>query len=133
MLSMMRSVWLMTVALAGTLFAAGCGGGYKSPAAPSSSSGTSTATITLSGRAASPNAVTIARGDKVTFVNNDTVAHTVASDPHPVHTDCPALNVGTLAPGQQRDSGTLTVARTCGFHDHDDPDNVALHGTITIQ
>jgi plastocyanin len=130
---MTRSAWLKTITLTGILYAAGCGGGYKAPTAPSISSGTSTATITLSGRAASPTAVTIARGNKVTFINNDTVAHTMSSDPHPVHTDCPALNIGTLAPGQQRDSGALTAARTCGFHDHDDPDNVALHGTVTIQ
>jgi plastocyanin len=115
------------------LFAAACGGsGYSSPSNPSTS-GVSAATITIAGGAVSPAAVTIAASYRVTFVNNDTVAHTMASDPHPAHTDCPALNVGTISPGQSRDSGVLNVVRTCGFHDHDNPDNAALKGAITVQ
>ena len=113
---------------------AGCGkGSDSSPTAPSNASGVSGATITIAGRAVSPKAVTINKGERVTFVNNDTVAHTMSSDPHPAHTDCPALNIGTLGPGQQHDSGVLNTVRMCGFHDHDDADNLALHGTVTIQ
>jgi plastocyanin len=81
----------------------------------------------------SPSTATINRGDRVTFVNNDTVPHTMSSNPHPVHTDCPALNVGTLSTGQSRASGTLNTARTCGFHDHDNPDSPGLQGSIVIQ
>ena len=115
------------------LSAAACGGGgYSSPSTPSNS-GVSAATITIASGAVSPTAVTIASGYRVTFINNDTVAHTMASDPHPAHTDCPALNVGTISPGQSRDSGVLTVMRTCGFHDHDNPDSSALKGTVTVQ
>jgi hypothetical protein len=56
------------------------------------------------------------------------------SDPHPEHTDCVELNqIGFLNPGQSRQSGNLNIARTCGFHDHDNPDNDGLKGTITIQ
>jgi plastocyanin len=120
------------VAIVFCIVLAGCKGGYSSPTSPINASGVSVATITIAGRAVSPNAVTINKGERVTFVNNDTVAHTMSSDPHPAHTDCPPLNIGTLAPGQQRDSGTLNTVRSCGFHDHDDPDNVALRGTVTI-
>ena len=35
--------------------------------------------------------------------------------------------------GQSRQSGNLTIARNCGFHDHGDPENKGLQGTITIQ
>ena len=115
---------------------ASCGGGDdggSTPTAPTGS-GTSTATITItSSGGLSPGAVTVTRGDRITVVNNDDVAHTMSSDPHPVHTLCPALNFGTLNPGQSRDSGTLPTARVCGMHDHDDPDNGALHGVVTIQ
>ena len=56
------------------------------------------------------------------------------SDPHPEHTDCPELNqIGHLEPGQSRQSGNLNIARTCGIHDHIDPDTASLKGTITIQ
>jgi len=118
------------VIVCSALFAAACGSGsYSSP----SMSGVSTATITIAGGAVSPSSVTIARSYRVMFINNDTVAHTMASDPHPADTDCPALNIGTISPGQSRESGVLSVARVCGFHDNDNPDNAALKGTVTVQ
>jgi hypothetical protein len=56
------------------------------------------------------------------------------SDPHPVHTDCPEINqVGLLNPGQSRRTGTLNIARTCGYHDHDRDTVESLQGTITVQ
>ena len=56
------------------------------------------------------------------------------SDPHPEHTDCEELNaVGHLEPSQQRLTSNLNTARTCGFHDHNNPTNDALKGTIVIQ
>ena len=58
----------------------------------------------------------------------------MASDPHPSHSDCPQINqVGVIQPGNNRQTGNLTIARTCGFHDHADPSNDALRGTIRIQ
>lgn len=112
---------------------ASCGDGDDDPTGPSGS-GNSTATFTIAaGGQISPGTATISRGDRVTFVNNDTVPHTMASNPHPNHTDCPALTVGTLSAGQSRDSGTLNTARTCGFHDHDNPDNDGLKGTVVVQ
>jgi plastocyanin len=91
-------------------------------------------TITITGAGASPRDVTIALGSRVRFVNNDSRPHNMTSDPHPEHTDCPELNqVGFLSPGQSRETGNLVQARTCGFHDHDDPDRVNLTGRITIR
>ena len=56
------------------------------------------------------------------------------SDPHPEHTDCPELDsVGFLSPGQSRQTGNLNTVRTCGFHDHELPENRNLQGTIIIQ
>jgi hypothetical protein len=78
--------------------------------------------------------VNISVNQTVTFVNKDTAAHEMASNPHPVHTDCPPINkVGALGPGQSGTTGPLTVARVCGFHDHGQPTNAALQGTITIR
>jgi hypothetical protein len=70
-------------------------------------------------------------GCEVTFVNLDRRNHTIASDPHPAHTDCPATyQVGLLQPRQSRDTASLTVARSCGYHD----DNVPFErGTIVVQ
>lgn len=123
------------------VLAAGCSGGgssssSNSPTGPSSpgSPPPSSATITITSSGVSPATVTIAAGGQVTFVNNDTVNHNMQSDPHPEHTDCPELaQVGFLTPGQSRASGNLNVARTCGYHDHDDFANTRLWGKIVIQ
>ncbi len=89
-------------------------------------------TITASG--VSPQTVTIAAGGRVTFVNNDSRSHDMSSDPHPDHTDCPAIGtVGFLSPGQTKATANLTVVRRCGFHDHNQPDTASLRGTIIIQ
>lgn len=73
-------------------------------------------------------------GTRVLFVNSDSRPHNMNSDPHPEHTDCPELNqVGFLTPGQSRETGNLVTARTCGFHDHDNPALTTLQGTITIR
>jgi plastocyanin len=128
---------------------AGCGGGSASSATPTSPTGatppttpttpttppTDSATITIGadGRV-SPSSVTVLRGGRVTMVNNDSRSHDMASDPHPEHTTCPELNQwGFLTPGQQRTSGNLNTARTCGFHDHNLPANTGLQGSVIIQ
>jgi hypothetical protein len=123
--------------IAGTAAACGGNGGPTGPSNPGGGGGGggtpgpvgATITITASGT----NSVTINAGQSVTFVNNDSRARNMNSDPHPVHTDCPALNVGILSPGQSRTSNALTTARTCGFHDHDDPDNGSVRGQVTVR
>lgn len=124
-------------ALALALTASACGGG-DSPSAPSPTpppgGGGSAATITITASGVSPNAVTISAGSRVTFVNNDSRPHDMASNPHPAHTDCPAINdVGFLQPGQTRQTGNLNTARVCRFHDHNRDTDTSLQGSITIQ
>jgi len=115
-----------------------CGGG-SSPTGPSNppSGGGGTepsATITITASGASPTKVTVPSGGRVLYINNDSAAHWMASDPHPTHEDCPELNtVGVLQPGERRTSGNLVTTRTCGFHDHDNPGTRSLQGTVTIQ
>ena len=56
------------------------------------------------------------------------------SDPHPDHTDCPAINdVDFIQPGQTKLTGNLNVRRTCGYHDHNEDTNRNLQGSIIIQ
>lgn len=115
----------------------GCGGrGTSAPTSPSGGdSAPIGATITIGANGVvSPADVTISVGQSVTFVNNHNRIHDVTSDPHPIHTDCPATNnVGRIAAGQTKSSGRFTTARTCGFHDHDDPDNASLKGRIVVR
>jgi plastocyanin len=110
-----------------------CGGGSDSPTSPTPDGSGPTITIGSDGRV-SPANVTVSPGSRVTFVNNHNLRHDMASDPHPEHSDCPEINqVGTLAPGQTGRTGNLNTVRTCGFHDHDNPGNTGLQGTIRIQ
>src|SRR5690349_7732358 len=116
--------------------AAACGGGSGNPGGPSGGGpGPSGATITIGANGAvSPAAVTINSGESVTFVNSSNIPHNIASDPHPAHSDCPAINaLGVIAPSTTKLTNAFTTSRTCGFHDHNDPDNGALKGTITIR
>jgi plastocyanin len=124
--------------------AAACSGGSSStpttptpPTTPPPTGGgnptTATFTIGTDGRV-SPASVTIAVGGRVTFVNNHNQNHDMSSDPHPEHTDCPPMaQVGFLTAGQTRTSGNFNTARTCGFHDHNLPENTGLQGRIIIQ
>ena len=135
---MIKTTAFAAAARAAACLAAGCGG---SSTGPSSSGGgnsggggsPTTTTITLTSSGASPRDITVAVGSRVTFVNNDSQPHDMDSNPHPEHTDCPPLNVGFIAAGQQGITQNLTTARTCGFHDHNQPSNTAFQGTIRIQ
>jgi plastocyanin len=133
-----RALGRQAVALAALAIMTACGGGNSSPSSPSPVSGSpgpSGATITIgTNGAVSPSQVTVALGQSVTFINNDTRAHDMSSDPHPIHTDCPEINaVSTLGPGQTRLTNAFQTARTCGYHDHNNPNSTALQGRIVIQ
>jgi plastocyanin len=147
---MNRATWkgLAAAALVAAT-AAACGGGSSgggttpttptsptnptTPTTPTTPTDTATITIGADGRV-TPATVTITRGGRVTMINNHNRAHDMSSDPHPEHTTCPELNQwGFLQAGQSRTSGNLNTARTCGFHDHGEPDNNNLKGQVIIQ
>jgi hypothetical protein len=119
----------------------GGGNGGGNPGGPSGgptvgstgSVGAIGATITIANGTVS-GSVTISVGQSVRFVNSDSRLRDISSDPHPTHTNCPAIaNVGNIAPGQTKDTFGFSGAGSCGFHDHNDPDNAAMRGRITIQ
>ena len=113
--------------------AAGCGGG-GGPTDPSPApSNPNRITISASG-AVSPTELIVPPGTRVLFVNNHARRHDMTSDQHPDHMDCPEINqVGVLQPGQNRETGNLVSVRTCGFHDHENPDDPLLKGRIVIR
>jgi hypothetical protein len=140
----MSRVLAVAAALAMTAFATGCGGSPTSPTPGAGGTGgggntgggstnTTTMTINASG-VLTPNDITVPLGSRVTIVNSHNRPHEMNSDPHPAHSDCPAINdVGFLNAGQSKQTGNLTTAGTCGIHDHNDPDNSNLMGRIRIQ
>jgi plastocyanin len=147
-MSLPRTLGVLILAAATAACGGGGGGTPSGPSGGTSGGGTSgggtsgggtggatsSATITIgSNGVATPNAVTITQGGRVTFVNNDSRSHDMSSDPHPGHEDCPPLDqVGFLSPGQSKTSGNLNTVRVCGFHDHNLPTVTGLQGRITI-
>ena len=126
-----------SAAAAALILAIACGG--SSSTGPSGSTGgctpsSSPNTIVIQNNQVCPSTITVARGSQVTMINNDSRVHEMDSDPHPEHTQCPELNqIDFLNPGQSRTSGNLNTARTCGYHDHTNPDTASMKGTIVIQ
>jgi plastocyanin len=119
----------------GSLIAAfGCG--YDSPSAPDSPTtpGPEGASISITTSGVTPSAVTITAGQSVTFVNNDSVSHEIASGPIPTYDECPAINrVGTLQPGQSMQTGALSTTRACDFIDLLRVEDSRWRGTIAVQ
>jgi plastocyanin len=111
-----------------------CGGG--SPSAPTVIPNPSQAgiTITMTSTGVSPKQLQVSAGTRVVFINNDTRAREMTSDPHPEQDDCPEINnIGFINPGQTKETGNLNTVRTCGYHDHNDPDNTRFQGSIVIK
>jgi len=106
----------------------------KTDPAPSPSPSQDVTTITVTAAGANPRNIVVPPGTQVTFVNSDGTVHEMFSDPHPEHTDCPEFDsVGRLTPGQSRQTTNLVTARVCSFHDHLNPFNNALKGSVTIR
>jgi plastocyanin len=119
--------------------AMGCGGSSDNggpPTSPTPPAGppVATTTITITANGVNPQRITVPPGSRVTFINSDNRPHEMNSDPHPNHGDCPPIDdVGFIAAGQTKQTGNLTVTRTCGFHDHNQPTVTSLTGQIIVQ
>jgi len=73
-------------------------------------------------------------GQSVTFTNNDSVAHEIASEPVPTYADCPSINrVSRLEPGQSTLTGAFTSMQSCGFLDLLRTSDSRFQGTIVVQ
>jgi plastocyanin len=113
----------------------GGGGGVIVISGSTGATGPSGATVTMTSAGVSPSTVTISIGQSVTFINNDTRSHEIASDPHPIHGSCPSIERGlsTIAPGTTKLTQGFAAAGTCTYHDHLDDTNPNFHGSIRIQ
>ena len=80
---------------------------------PTTPSGT-TYTVTITGAGVNPKSLDVPLGARVMFVNNDTQARYMHSNPHPDATDCPALNqIGLLPAGQKRETACTEIGQRC--------------------
>jgi len=138
----MRVYFKAGLAVATAVSLVSCGSSSPSPtgstqviSASTGSPGPSGATVTITSAGVSSSQVSITVGQSVTFVNNDTRPHEMASDPHPTHGTCPSIEngIGTLAAGQSKLTQGFANAGTCGYHDHLNAGTASLQGTITIR
>jgi plastocyanin len=134
------SILVIAGVAAGAL--AACGGGSSSPtgstqviSASTGSAGPSGATVTITAAGVSPSQVSITVGQSVTFINNDSRPHEIASDPHPTHGTCPGIErgLGTIAAGQTKLTQGFANAGTCGYHDHLNSSTSSLQGQVVIR
>lgn len=87
------------------------------------------AAITLTATGFNPATITIKAGTKVTWTNSSGATGNVSSDPHPIHTNYPPLNLGSFA-NNSSVSLTFDKAGTYGYHNHLNPGE---KGTIIVQ
>jgi plastocyanin len=131
------------IPLAGLLILAACGASSTSPGGGGTAvvvkdggtGGASGATVTMTANGVSASTVTVSVGQTVTFVNNDTRSHEIASNPHPQHGSCPGIEagLGVIAPGETKQTHNFGNAGTCGYHDHQDDTNTRFQGSIIVQ
>ena len=109
-------------------------GGSSTPSGPSSPGGSANITITVTSSGVTPKQLTVPQGTRVLFTDNDTRTREMTSDPHPEHTDCLEINnIGFISPGQTKETGNLNTVRTCGYHDHGNPEDARFKGQIIIR
>lgn len=78
----------------------------------------------------SPATITVKKGTTVKFVDKSGVPMSIASNPHPTHTDYPGFDQGKSdAKGKEDYSFTFDKVGTWGFHDHLRPSN---GGTVVV-
>ena len=130
-----RLVGLILRCLTAGLLLSGCGGGSTpaGPSTPPATGGNAAITVTVSASGVSPKQLTVTQGTRVLFTDTDTRTREMTSDPHPEHTDCVEINnIGFISPGQTKETGNLNTIKTCGYHDHGNPDDARFRGQIVI-
>lgn len=87
------------------------------------------ATIKMIATGFDPGQVTIKKGTKVTFVNQDTKSRWPASAPHPTHTDYPEFDPKVAISAGSSWSFVFDKTGTWKFHDHLSP---TMFGSVTV-
>jgi hypothetical protein len=74
------------------------------------------------------------QGSRLTFVNQNTVAHDIQSGPPHLHTDCPEIGgAGFLVPGQTKSTDPLNRLVSCTFHDHHYETDPRFSGRVVVE
>ena len=86
--------------------------------------------VTIAANGVTPQVLHIAADTGITFVNRDTRAHEIRSDPHPAHSECALMNLGPVEGGQSRETAKIVSGQGCGYHAEGDPASRAFQGFV---
>lgn len=86
--------------------------------------------VTIGANGVTPQVLHIAADTGITFVNRDTRAHEIRSDPHPAHTECGLMNLGPVDGGQSKETTKIVSGQGCGYHAEGDPGSRAFQGFV---
>ena len=78
-----------------------------------------------------PESLKIKKGSSVTWINEDTNPHQVASDPHPIHTQVKEFGSGKVLIKGEKYTFVFEKTGTFTFHDHLNPTN--FKGTVIVE
>ncbi len=84
--------------------------------------------VELTSSGFSPKDITIKKGTKVVWTNNSGSTATVDSNPHPIHTSYPEMNLGQFGDGETLEFN-FPEAGTFNYHNHL---NSSQGGTVTV-
>lgn len=85
--------------------------------------------VTLSASGFSPKTITINAGDKVIWMNSSGKTATIDSNPHPVHTSYPEMNLGSFSDGESLEF-IFPEPGTYNYHNHL---NASQGGTVVVE
>jgi plastocyanin len=120
--TMRRLVGPLLLVAAVAIIAAACNGtGPSAYGAPASTAATATNAATIKGFSFQPDVLKVKVGAKVTWTNDDTVAHTVTADTN-------SFASGNLQPGGSF-SFTFTRPGTYAYHCSIHP---SMHGSVVV-
>ncbi len=90
---------------------------------------TDAVSVSLTAKGFSPATISVKKGTVITFTNQDTKPHQVASDPHPIHTALPGFVSTALSKGASY-SFVFEKTGTYTYHDHLNP--LKFNGTVMV-
>lgn len=88
------------------------------------------ASVNITKNGFQPQTINIKKGTSVTFYNNDSVSHKIASDPHPTHDGLKDFVSDTI---RKNESYSVLFNQTGTFNYHDEADPIKLKGSVNVQ
>ena len=99
--------------------------------APTKAEKVYSASITITKKGFMPATISVKKGTIVTFTNNDSEPHRVATDPHPSHSSVPGFDSQTtIVKGQ---SYSFYFDKKGSFTYHDETSPIKIKGTIIVE